>query len=216
MHDASSISRVLCFLSADVGNYHYGPGHPMKPHRIRMTHSLLLNYGLYSKMDMFQPPRATANDMTKFHSDDYISFLRRVSPDNIEDLQKQLQRCTLASSALSIRAGKMLTTCTKIVNVGEDCPVFHGMYEFCQISAGGSLGTRFFLPFFPFVLGLMIARRFRSRRHQDQPRASRHLRQLGWRSASREKVRGIGLLLCQRHCPGDPRDAQVSPTRALH
>jgi histone deacetylase 1/2 len=26
-----------------------------------------------------------------------------------------------------------------IVNVGEDCPVFEGLYEFCQISAGGSL-----------------------------------------------------------------------------
>ncbi|KAG5456338.1 MAG: hypothetical protein BJ554DRAFT_3951, partial [Olpidium bornovanus] len=25
-------------------------------------------------------------------------------------------------------------------NVGDDCPVFVGMYEFCQISAGGSLG----------------------------------------------------------------------------
>ncbi len=27
-----------------------------------------------------------------------------------------------------------------IVNVGEDCPVFDGMYEFCQLSAGGSVG----------------------------------------------------------------------------
>ena len=26
------------------------------------------------------------------------------------------------------------------VNVGEDCPVFDGMYEFCQLSAGGSIG----------------------------------------------------------------------------
>ena len=27
-----------------------------------------------------------------------------------------------------------------VVNVGEDCPVFDGMYEFCQLSAGGSIG----------------------------------------------------------------------------
>jgi hypothetical protein len=26
------------------------------------------------------------------------------------------------------------------VNVGEDCPVFDGMYEFCQLSTGGSVG----------------------------------------------------------------------------
>ena len=30
-----------------------GPGHPMKPHRMRMTHSLLLNYGLYRKMEIY-------------------------------------------------------------------------------------------------------------------------------------------------------------------
>ena len=30
-----------------------------------------------------------------------------------------------------------------IVNVGEDCPVFDGMYEFCQLSAGGSVGESF-------------------------------------------------------------------------
>ena len=26
-----------------------------------------------------------------------------------------------------------------LVNVGEDCPVFDGMYEFCQLSSGGSI-----------------------------------------------------------------------------
>lgn len=26
-----------------------------------------------------------------------------------------------------------------LVNVGEDCPVFDGLYEFCQLSAGGSI-----------------------------------------------------------------------------
>ena len=36
-----------------MGNYYYGLGHPMKPHRIRMTHNLLLNYGLYKKMEIY-------------------------------------------------------------------------------------------------------------------------------------------------------------------
>ena len=26
------------------------------------------------------------------------------------------------------------------VNVGEDCPLFDGLYEFCQLSSGGSIG----------------------------------------------------------------------------
>lgn len=41
----------LC--TGDIGNYYYGQGHPMKPHRIRMTHNLLLNYGLYRKMEIY-------------------------------------------------------------------------------------------------------------------------------------------------------------------
>lgn len=43
----------IFFLSGDIGNYYYGQGHPMKPHRIRMTHNLLLNYGLYRKMEIY-------------------------------------------------------------------------------------------------------------------------------------------------------------------
>lgn len=78
---------------ADVGNYHYGPGHPMKPHRIRMANSLLVNYGLFKKLDVCRPPRAGKDDMTKFHSDDYVSFLNRITPQNMLNFSTQLQRC---------------------------------------------------------------------------------------------------------------------------
>lgn len=44
---------MLSFPQGDVGNYYYGQGHPMKPHRIRMTHNLLLNYGLYRRMEIY-------------------------------------------------------------------------------------------------------------------------------------------------------------------
>ena len=44
--------KSISFLG-DIGNYYYGQGHPMKPHRIRMTHNLLLNYGLYRKMEIY-------------------------------------------------------------------------------------------------------------------------------------------------------------------
>ena len=38
------------YLSADVGSFSYGLGHPMKPHRIRMTHNLVSAYGMLDKM----------------------------------------------------------------------------------------------------------------------------------------------------------------------
>ncbi|KAH0622234.1 hypothetical protein JD844_024358 [Phrynosoma platyrhinos] len=89
----------------------------MKPHRIRMTHNLLLNYGLYRKMEIYRPHKATAEEMTKYHSDEYIKFLRSIRPDNMSEYSKQMQR----------------------FNVGEDCPVFDGLFEFCQLSTGGSV-----------------------------------------------------------------------------
>ena len=45
--------KVAYFYDSDVGNYAYVSGHPMKPHRIRMTHSLVMNYGLYKKMEIY-------------------------------------------------------------------------------------------------------------------------------------------------------------------
>ena len=64
----------------------------MKPHRIRMTHNLLLNYGLYRKMEIYRPHKATQEEITKFHSDDYIRFLRSIRPDNMSEYNKQMQR----------------------------------------------------------------------------------------------------------------------------
>ena len=40
--NAQGKSRVCYFYDNEIGNYYYGQGHPMKPHRIRMAHNLLL------------------------------------------------------------------------------------------------------------------------------------------------------------------------------
>jgi histone deacetylase 1/2 len=109
--------RVSYYYDADVGNFYYGQGHPMKPHRIRMAHNLILNYGLYRKMEVYRPHKATFEEMSKFHSDEYVRFLKAVRPDNLATYNRFMQQ----------------------FNVGEDCPVFDGLYEFCQLSAGGSV-----------------------------------------------------------------------------
>lgn len=40
-----------------------------------------------------RPHKATAEEMTKYHSDDYIKFLRSIRPDNMSEFSKQMQRC---------------------------------------------------------------------------------------------------------------------------
>ncbi|KAJ6261674.1 hypothetical protein Dda_2472 [Drechslerella dactyloides] len=103
--------------TADVGNYAYVAGHPMKPHRIRMTHSLIMNYKLYKKMEIYRAKPATRKEMAQFHTDEYVDFLWKVTPDNMEQFTKEQTK----------------------YNVGDDCPVFDGLFEFCGISGGGSM-----------------------------------------------------------------------------
>lgn len=110
-------SKVAYYYDNDVGNFSYGFGHPMKPHRMRMAHSLILNYGLDKYMQILRPPRASRHQMTKFHTDEYIDFLSRVSPDNAQELTGDGTRYL----------------------IGEDCPAFDGLFEFCSISCGGSI-----------------------------------------------------------------------------
>eukprot|EP00249_Psilotum_nudum_P015769 c25509_g1_i1 orf=726-2162(+) len=110
--------RVSYFYDPEVGNFYYGQGHPMKPHRIRMAHNLIVHYGLHQKMEVLRPFPARDRDLCRFHADDYVAFLRSVSPETQHDQLRQLKR----------------------FNVGEDCPVFDGLYSFCQSYAGGSVG----------------------------------------------------------------------------
>jgi histone deacetylase 1/2 len=55
--------------------------------------------------------------MTQFHTDEYIEFLHKVTPDNMDNFTKEQSK----------------------YNVGDDCPVFDGLFEFCGISAGGTM-----------------------------------------------------------------------------
>ncbi|GAB1744810.1 hypothetical protein NU219Hw_g2731t1 [Hortaea werneckii] len=114
---SSQPKKVAYFYDSDVGNYAYNAGHPMKPHRIRMAHSLIMNYNLYKHLEIYRAKPASKYEMTQFHTDEYVDFLQRVTPDNMEQFGRE--------------QGKY--------NVGDDCPVFDGLFEFCGISAGGSM-----------------------------------------------------------------------------
>jgi acetoin utilization deacetylase AcuC-like enzyme len=54
----------------------------------------LHKYQMFIVNVVFQRPhKATADEMTKFHSDDYVRFLRSIRPDNMSEYNKQMQRC---------------------------------------------------------------------------------------------------------------------------
>ena len=71
-------------------------------------------------MEVYRPKIATDTQLQKFHSEDYIDFLKKVSPENVKNINSQL---------------------TKKFGVGEstDCPIFDGLYDFCALYSGCSI-----------------------------------------------------------------------------
>lgn len=103
---------------------------------------------------------------------------------------------------------------TNIVNVGDDCPVFEGLFEYCGLSAGGSMGMmRLISACFLFHL---TEPQYCRGRGTIKSRSLRYCHQLGWRSASREKIRSLWILLCQRYCPGNSRVAPILSTSPVY
>ncbi|KAI3461314.1 hypothetical protein Pfo_017977 [Paulownia fortunei] len=103
--------------AGDVGNVYFGPNHPMKPHRLCMTHHLVLSYELHKKMEVYRPHKAYPVELAQFHSPDYVEFLQRITPNTQELFSNEMVK----------------------YNLGEDCPVFENLFEFCQIYAGGTI-----------------------------------------------------------------------------
>lgn len=69
---------------------------------------------------MYRPRQASPEEFREFHAADYVDFLQRVSPDNCQEFTKQLAKFNVGRS-------------------GGDCPLFDGLFEFCQLTTGGSI-----------------------------------------------------------------------------
>ena len=110
--------RVSYYYDEEIGNFHYGFSHPMKPHRIRMAHTLILNYGLYKLMEIHRPSLSNEYQMSQFHADDYV-FLKHVTPGNSDYYNNEFLK----------------------YNMDVDCPVFYGLYKYCQLYTGSSVDS---------------------------------------------------------------------------
>jgi acetoin utilization deacetylase AcuC-like enzyme len=59
--------------------------------------------------------------MKKFHTEEYVDFLLTINPDNMDMMSQRMKEHNVGF-------------------VGQyDCPVFDGIFPFCQLQAGGSL-----------------------------------------------------------------------------
>ncbi|KAI9843670.1 MAG: histone deacetylase [Thelocarpon superellum] len=73
-------------------------------------------YGMHTAMDTYLSRAATKEEMAEFHKDDYLEFLQRITPENM-----------LSDPSLPG------------YNIGDDCPIFDGLYDYCALYAGASV-----------------------------------------------------------------------------
>ncbi|GAX82654.1 hypothetical protein CEUSTIGMA_g10080.t1 [Chlamydomonas eustigma] len=114
----SSKRKVSYYYDPEIGNYYYGHGHPMKPHRVRMAHGLIVRYGLHERMQVLKPVPLSEEIMQSFHTREYIEFLKNVTPENQDRYSKEVRNFSFVN----------------------DCPVFERIFEYCQSYTGGSVG----------------------------------------------------------------------------
>lgn len=118
--------KVSYFYDASLGDFYYGPTHPMKPHRVRMAHDLIVRYDLYKHLQAFTPQPCASEDMSAFHSEDYLEALQSVNIKAADKKSDNAQRDRLKNQ----------------FNLGvADCPVFPNIFDYCQSYAGASIGA---------------------------------------------------------------------------
>lgn len=110
-------TRVSYHHNSQAENHHFGSSHPMKPWRLTLTNQLVLGYGLQEYMDCYSTKAAAEDELREFHSSDYLDFLKRVTPQNADSFTQQLPR----------------------FNIGDDCPIFSGIWDYCTLYSGASL-----------------------------------------------------------------------------
>lgn len=206
--------RSICHQSprtlADVGAYTYGLGHPMKPHRIRVTHDLVTAYGMLDKMhilvrDEFHAPHLigahsfSAETQTRDTGSYELIPYRRICPFLAWSYPRDCGEIDLFWNSMCVRPILVFTCCLiifSLVLVGEDNPAFEGVFEFCSISAGGSIGQSISAP--PTKIHSYSYFRCCSK---NNIRSSRHRHQLGRRTAPCQKAGSFWVLLHQRYRP---------------
>ncbi|EXF83179.1 histone deacetylase [Colletotrichum fioriniae PJ7] len=113
--------NVSFHCNPEMEKHHFGQTHPMKPWRLTLSKSLIYSYGMSFAMDNYIARAATYEELNDFHSDDYLDFLGTVLPEPVpRDVEN-------ANPDLKFNLG------------GSDCPLFEGLYDYCSMSAGGSL-----------------------------------------------------------------------------
>lgn len=114
--DAAVTRNVPLIYSPDLMAYDFGPQHPLRPERLRLTLELMSACGLLEDKTLLIPPKpATEHDVLTYHTSDYVSVVKELG------------------------CGKQIRESATYGFEWGDNPPFRGMYEASLLYTGASI-----------------------------------------------------------------------------
>ncbi len=109
--------KTALIYSEEWRRFDYGPEHPLRMERLGLTWRLMEAYGLTAgpKLKVLTPEPASVEAITRFHTREYVEILRAVS------------------------GGEWVPQAARFGLGAGDNPIFPGLWEAAQLTAGGSL-----------------------------------------------------------------------------
>ncbi len=112
--------RTAFIYSADYARFDYGPSHPLRNVRLRLTHDLIRAHGLLAlpHTRVLETRPATLDEMLTFHDREYLEVLRRVDGGDVHgNVRGNLYAYGLGTG---------------------DNPIFPGVYQWSALVTGAS------------------------------------------------------------------------------
>jgi acetoin utilization protein AcuC len=112
------LDKVALVYTDQYGRYDFGPDHPLRPLRLKLTYDLMekLNLLSHERLEIKKPIEATRRQIERAHDPEYVEVVKKLS-DNPEDR----------------------STHPYLYGLGPgDNPIFKGMYEASALVCGAS------------------------------------------------------------------------------
>jgi acetoin utilization protein AcuC len=113
---SESVKSVFIY-SDEFAEYDYGPQHPLRMIRLKLTHDLLQAYGVFERPGILKssPPPASEEEVALFHQADYLAVLRDLDQGAVSPV-----------------------ACIYGLGPGDN-PIFPGVYKLSLLITGGSV-----------------------------------------------------------------------------
>ncbi|MFW9770967.1 MAG: acetoin utilization protein AcuC [Candidatus Thorarchaeota archaeon] len=122
-------AKVALIYTDKYQAYNFGPQHPLRPLRLKLTHSLMEKLGLLNSenLEIIEPRIATKEEIERIHATEYVNVVSKLSQNPDDPI---------------INGDNTLFKGAYIYGLGPgDNPIFRGMYEASALVCGASIAA---------------------------------------------------------------------------